>query len=102
MPSQPNIPVSYSTLRTKVHKKVGKEVCSNAISFLKSKDIKLWGLNKSSNFLEKCFYLTLFKDIENIGFISLLNSIKSWYQHTIKSISHNIKVIRSYLAFMVR
>jgi hypothetical protein len=57
----------------------------------------LWAETKPRNFEKYMLYLTLFKDLENVGFNRLKNSVSDWLKLSNESISHNVQAVRGVL-----
>jgi hypothetical protein len=82
------------TIHGFVVKKVTQEVFDELLQYLKEQHIPLWGEHQQNVFLKENLDLCLFKDLSGVGYGWLARNIKLTDKLSLKSIHHNIKLIR--------
>lgn len=90
------------SLYSEVTRKVGKESKAEMISWMNDRDVNYWGMIKGEDIQKVHVNLTLYKDLFNLGFLSLWSKIKHWYGNSHKSLAHNIKLTRKNLKIWAR
>lgn len=98
MPAHTRSQLSFNAIVRDVHHFWNPTKFEQMIQFVKSKEVQLWGLRKDRHYLKKHVYLTVYKDMKNIGYHALYDRIKGWYKPTDRTLRHNIKTVRAYLA----
>jgi len=87
------------TIITKVCKKKGLEKIVQYFNEHHDSILnRLWGEDKSGQFVLNSLYCTLLKDITHDGYTVLLKRVHHWYKIGHNSYQHNVKVVRKYLA----
>ena len=66
-------------------------------TFLKKSKPTLWAKKQGRGFLKKSLYVTLYKDMYAKGYNTLEHAIKSMYKVSVRSLRHNVKVLRRHL-----
>ncbi len=82
----------------KVQKVIGKEAMRHTKRFLETNKPKLWGRDKSGDFLDRCLNLAIYKYVENIGYKQLDADTKEWNKLSHHSITENTHRITDKLA----
>ena len=73
---------------------VGVAVLNELCSLVHTKNVKLWGLSQSPNYVEKCLALSIFKDRSRMGYGTLASVVRKWFKTTGKTLMHNQHLIR--------
>ncbi len=71
--------MQYIEIKRDVHRKLKRTTVESLIKFLSIKQLLLWGLKKTRNWVSKTIYITLYKYLFSIGYSALLTKIKRWY-----------------------
>lgn len=84
----------YNRALNFVHHKIGNETFEHILNFLQEQSIILWGSIQPVDFLEQNLVLTLYKDLNGIGYQKTLSEVGS-KRNILKHISfmHNSKII---------
>ncbi len=85
--------INYIELKRCVHRKLKKSVVDSFIKFLCEKQISLWGLKKTRNWISKTAHVTLYKHLFSVGYTALLGEIKGWYDVGSRTLAKNCKTI---------
>jgi len=81
-------------IKNYVHQVIKKEIINDVLKFILKKKINLWGYQKDQrNFKENMLYVSLYKDIVDIGYGRLFTLV-SFLNISQKSLRHNVKQIR--------
>jgi hypothetical protein len=94
-------------VQKEVHKKVVEHTVKDIIQWVDEHELRLWGLQKGrKTFILEIVYLTLFKYIQNIGFIELWNDVSieknkdvGFIPESERTLRTNIQKTRSALKF---
>ena len=85
-------------LKQKVEAKLKKTTIKELTTYMKKKEISLWGQDKGKKFEGDCLLLALYHDLYGIGYNKIEQEIKNWRPLSAKSIRHNTKEVRKVLS----
>ena len=80
-------------LKQKVEAKLKKTTIKELTTYMKKKEISLWGQDKGKKFEDDCLLLALYHDLYGIGYNKIEQEIKNWRPLSAKSIRHNTSCI---------
>lgn len=80
-----------------VLEKIRPEIVEEMIKYIQDSNLNLWGTDQPRNFVSHMVLLTLFKDIEYVGYDKLSSHVNCGYVIGHSSIIHNITLIRKAL-----
>jgi hypothetical protein len=89
--------LSYLQLKQEVHEKVPEAAIADISTYIEPKTSSLWGYSPR-DVTQRLIYVTIYKDLENIGFERLLTRFKSTLQCAKRTLEHNVSLIRPLLA----
>ncbi len=85
-------------VKKKVHKKIPHECMGEILNFVKNLDLHFWGSLIRKTAKENAIYVAIYKDLENIGYMSLNEDVQEILHVSHKSLAHNQKIVRRVLA----
>jgi hypothetical protein len=84
-------------LLAEVKRKLRRDLIRESIKFVKDSNIELWGRVQPSDFVENMVLGTLYKDLYDISYYQLEQSVQLSYIISQTSWEHNVKKIRKVL-----
>jgi predicted transposase YbfD/YdcC len=89
--------LTKQAIKEEVHHHIKKEIMTEIVKFIEGKRLSLWGTCKGERmFTEEMIYITLYKDIKNVGYDALYHQL-AFININDKSLRHNVKEIRKHL-----
>ena len=86
--------ITFARLRRKVERKLSKVVVDDVLSFIEQRHPILWGIQQPYDFIQAITLLTLYHDLEMIGYVRLVSMINLDFEISDKSLRHNACKIR--------
>jgi hypothetical protein len=81
----------------RVENAIGGNTLASMLAYVKKQDPSLWGEIKPPSFLKHMVALTVYKDMEAIGYTALLAKLSLPYKLNHKSLQHNCQLLRKIL-----
>jgi len=77
---------------------MSEDTLQSIMTYILERNLRLWVLKKSDQFVHDSILLALYKDLFAVGYKKLFGSVKKWLNCSDRSLRHNTQVLRSHLA----
>ena len=88
------MPKTRQQIKRAVERKLTSTTCASIMHFLKGKSPKLWGEERPRGFKKTCYYIALYKELYGKSIRQVRSTIKGWWPHQRKTLTHNQQVIQ--------
>jgi hypothetical protein len=85
---------SFAAVKRKVGDQIGDALLAELCRFVSERQPQLWGEHRPRDFFDIYVCLALFKDLFGLGYVQLQKSISFSFRPSLRSLLHNIQLIR--------
>jgi len=80
-----------------VTEKLGEKIMTSILKDINLSEESLWGMNRTIHFPKDLLFVALYKDLFNVGYCKLCDTIKEFLKMTPSTLQHNVQVMRKRL-----
>jgi len=94
---QKRVAENYTQLCRMVNQTIDKPIFDSMKKYLHPIENDLWGDKKPRTFLDSVLYMTLYHDLENVGFCRIKDIVHRTHGYAPNTIDHNTRLVREQL-----